>query len=198
GPDGRLYVAGRFSANVIAYNGTTGAFDEVLADSTDGLGFGNTFGLQFGDNGDLYFVSNTVLFRFNVGTGSIVTTINFGFPIGIEPGPDGGMFVATSNNLSIVDTGDNSVTGPFLSGGAINVLNFFHFSTIDVPGIFADADCDGDVDIDDYAAFEQCLAGPGVTPPVTPVDCTSVFDADADNDIDLEDANAFWVAFAGP
>ncbi|CAN0355908.1 unnamed protein product, partial [Ectocarpus sp. 4 AP-2014] len=58
GPDGRLYVSGRYGGNVIAYDGTTGAFDEVIADAGDGLSTGTTFGLAFGENGDLYFASN--------------------------------------------------------------------------------------------------------------------------------------------
>ena len=167
-----------------------------MVDSTDGLTVGNTFGLNFGDNGDLYFVSNNTLFRFDLGTSSIVATIGFGFPIGIEPGPTGGMFVADNNNLSVVDTGDNSVTGSFLSGGAINLLNFFHFSTVSVPGLLGDADCDGDVDLDDYAAMSKCLDGPGVAPTGTIADCLNAFDSDSDGDVDLEDASAFSIAFS--
>ncbi|HNO78724.1 MAG TPA: hypothetical protein PKN33_11745 [Phycisphaerae bacterium] len=198
GPDGRFYVAGRYSANVIVYDGTTGAFDEVLVDSGDGLTSGNTFGLQFGDNGDLYFVSNNAVFRYDLNTSNIVTTINFGFPIGLEPGLSGGIFVADNNNLSLIDTGDNSVTSSFLSGGSINLLNFFHFSNVTVPGIVGDSDCDGDVDLIDYALLHECLAGPEVTPPAMSPDCVDVFDGDNDGDVDLADANAFWLAFGGP
>jgi WD40 repeat protein len=198
GPDGRFYVAGRYSADVIVYDGATGAFDEVLVDSTDGLASGNTFGLQFGDNGDLYFVSNNLLFRYDVDTDSIVTTIGFGFPIGLEPGPSGGIFVADNNNLSIVNTGDNSVSGSFLTGGSINLLNFFHFSNVQVPGMVGDSDCDGDIDLDDYASMHDCLAGPDTVPPVMSPDCLDIFDADTDGDVDLADANAFWLSFSGP
>lgn len=198
GPDGRFYVAGRYSADVIVYDGATGAFDEVLVDSSDGLASGNTFGLQFGDNGDLYVASNSAVFRYDFDTSSIVASINFGFPIGLEPGPSGGMFVANANNLSFIDTGDNSVTGPFLSGGSINLLNFFHFSDIQVPGAVGDSDCDGDIDLNDYALLNECLAGPEVAPPAMSPDCVDVFDSDSDGDIDLADANAFWLSFGGP
>jgi DNA-binding beta-propeller fold protein YncE len=137
GPDGRLYVAGRYSANVIAYDATSGAFAEVIADAADGLGAGNTFGLNFGDNGDLYFASNGVVFRYDLDSASILTTIPVG-GIGIEPGPAGDIFVATANNLRIIDTGDNSVSGLFLSGGVINTLNFFRFpSASPAPGCVA-------------------------------------------------------------
>ncbi|GJM23705.1 MAG: hypothetical protein DHS20C16_01200 [Phycisphaerae bacterium] len=198
GSDGRFYVAGRYSADVIVYDGTTGAFEEVLVDSTDGLTSGDTFGLQFGDNGDLYIASNSSVFRYDLDTDTVVTTINFGFPIGLEPGPAGDIFVANANNLSIVDTGDNSVTGPFLTGGSINLLNFFHFSSIQVPGTIGDSDCDGDIDLDDYALLHDCLAGPDVTPPVMSPDCLDVFDADTDGDVDLADASAYWLSFSGP
>lgn len=135
GSDGRFYVAGRFSGNVIAYNATTGAFIEVIADSSDGLGAGNTFGLNFGDNGDLYFASNGLVYRYDLDTASILATIPLGSAIGIEPGPAGDIFVATANNLRVIDTATNAVSSPFLSGGTINTLNFFRFpSAIPAPG----------------------------------------------------------------
>ncbi len=129
GSDGRLYVAGRFSANVLAYNSTTGAFDAVIADATDGLGVGNTFGLNFGDNGDLYFASNGSVFRYDLGSSSIVATIGVS-TIGLEPAPTSGVFAATANNLRLINTTDNSVASPFLTGGTISTLNFFHFSSV--------------------------------------------------------------------
>ncbi|MHC5110691.1 MAG: IPTL-CTERM sorting domain-containing protein [Planctomycetota bacterium] len=127
GADNRLYVAGRFSANVVAYDGATGAFLEVVADAADGLGAGDTFGLNFGDNGDLYFASAGSVFRFDTSLSSIVTTIPLGSVIGLEPGPAGGIYAATANNLRIISTTDNSVSDPVLTGGVINILNFFRF-----------------------------------------------------------------------
>lgn len=53
-----------------------------------------------------------------------------------------------------------------------------------------DADNDGDVDGDDFAALADCLAGPGVAPPV-PGGCIDVFDMDEDGDVDLRDAAEF-------
>ncbi len=127
GPDGRLYVTSRFGASVLAYDGVTGAFDEVVADASDGLGFGDTFGLTFGRNDDLYFASNGQVFRYDLDTSAIIATIPFGFPIGLEQGPDGNIYVGTNNNLFVIDTLDDSVTGPILSGGVISTLNFFRF-----------------------------------------------------------------------
>jgi len=135
GPDGRLYVAGRFSANVIAYDAATGAFDEVIADATFGLGAGTTFGLNFGDNGDLYFASAGSVFRYDLDTTSILSTTPLGSAIGIEPGSTGDIFVATGNNLRIIDTATGAVSGLFLSGGSISTLNFFRFpSPAPAPG----------------------------------------------------------------
>lgn len=65
-----------------------------------------------------------------------------------------------------------------------------------------DADCDGDVDIDDHAIFVDCVAGPGAapnpTPPTTAQECLDAFDIDADSDIDLYDYTEFQVTLGGP
>ncbi len=54
----------------------------------------------------------------------------------------------------------------------------------------ADADGDDDADLEDFAAFQSCYTGDGVTP--LPWNCT-VFDSDEDDDVDLID----W-AYVGP
>jgi len=56
----------------------------------------------------------------------------------------------------------------------------------------ADYDGDGDVDLDDYAAFVDCAAGPNQPPApslpgITFSDCLDAFDADFDRDVDLPD-----------
>ena len=169
GPDGRLYLAGRFSDTVTAYNGTTGAFEETIADPNDGLGAGNTFGLQFGDNDDLYFASNNQTFRYDLDDDTFTTIAASG--IGLEPGPGGGMFVATANNLRLIDTGDNSIGPTFLgAGGVINTLNFFHFSFLNGPS--ADFDVDGDVDTVDLSTWETAYG------------ITDLGDTDGDGDSD--------------
>ncbi|MFH0983157.1 MAG: hypothetical protein V2A79_16680 [Planctomycetota bacterium] len=65
-----------------------------------------------------------------------------------------------------------------------------------------DFDADGGVNLDDYAAFEDCLAGPGVPPdPVLPQCvnvCLAAFDSEGDNDVDLADFAVFQEAFGGP
>jgi hypothetical protein len=67
-----------------------------------------------------------------------------------------------------------------------------------VPG---DADDDGDVDLDDFAIFTDCLAGPHVSPQPTRVgvdarDCLWYFDRDADEDVDLADFSSLLGSFA--
>ncbi len=133
GPDGRLYVASRFSANVLAYDGMTGAFDEVIADSSDGLGVGTTFGLNIGSNDDLYVASNNAVFRYDFDTSAVIATIPLGFPIGIERSPTGEILVASGNNLRTIDLSDNSLSAPILAGGTVNLLNFFHFDGANSP-----------------------------------------------------------------
>ena len=60
------------------------------------------------------------------------------------------------------------------------------------PPTFGDSDCDGDVDLDDFEAFSDCLTGPGGGA----TGC-GIFDAESDNDIDLDDYGAFQLAFTG-
>jgi len=61
-----------------------------------------------------------------------------------------------------------------------------------------DLDEDGDIDLTDYAAFVQCVAGPGNTTP--PLACQQqIFDAsdfDGDGDVDFRDFGGFQRAFA--
>ncbi|MCB9849325.1 MAG: hypothetical protein H6817_01320 [Phycisphaerales bacterium] len=190
-PDGRLYVAGRYSANVIAYDGATGAFDEVLLDSSDGLTSGDTFGLNFAGNGDMYLATNNQVMRYHVATDAVVASMPLGFPIGIETAPNGEIVVATGNNLRFI-ADDNTVSPPFLTGGSINVLNFFHFAQV-LPTTLGDGNCDGDVDLSDHLLFADCLTGPVQTPP-SPL-CRTAFDADSDDNIDLLDFAAFASVF---
>lgn len=62
------------------------------------------------------------------------------------------------------------------------------------PAILGDFDGDGDVDIDDFAAFVACVDGPDV--PIVGQECVAA-DLDFDGDADLGDAGAFQRAFTG-
>lgn len=64
-----------------------------------------------------------------------------------------------------------------------------------------DGDCDLDVDLDDYALFADCLAGPQNTPNPTTTDaktCRTVFDIEGDADVDLIDFMGIQERFTGP
>ncbi len=59
------------------------------------------------------------------------------------------------------------------------------------PAAPGDANRDGQIDLDDYAVFVQCLSGPDTAAPEDPPNCLSVFDFDQDQDVDFEDFTAF-------
>jgi hypothetical protein len=63
-----------------------------------------------------------------------------------------------------------------------------------------DFDIDGDVDLDDYEAFWNCLAGPAATPNPDPAHCSAsclaTFDFYADADVDLHDFAGFQMMFS--
>lgn len=132
-PDGKnFYVAGRYSANVLAYDATNGLSLNVGHIFASGLNSGTTFGLAVHrETGDVFVASNGDVLRFNP-QGVLQATVSIpGTAIGLEPGPDGNsIYVASNNNLYVIHTGNNAVTGPFLSGVSINTLNFFHFSRL--------------------------------------------------------------------
>jgi len=64
-----------------------------------------------------------------------------------------------------------------------------------------DADCDGDIDFDDYTSFEECFSGPDLPidpiPPQTQQSCRDGFDGDLDDDVDLVDFAALQQGFDG-
>lgn len=69
---------------------------------------------------------------------------------------------------------------------------------LDVP---EDVDDDGDVDLDDYDVFADCLGGPAVAPSpvgVTVQQCLDAFDANSDGFIDASDFASFQRAYTGP
>ncbi|UCG17579.1 MAG: hypothetical protein JSV19_06015 [Phycisphaerales bacterium] len=77
------------------------------------------------------------------------------------------------------------------------VVNNMAFEITGTTRSAGDSDADGDVDLDDYVTFENCLStsGPANRPPAQ--DCATTFDADCDRDVDLHDFAAFQQAFTG-
>jgi hypothetical protein len=67
-------------------------------------------------------------------------------------------------------------------------------STFEIMPLPGDFDGDGQVDLDDYAHFADCMAGPNIPPDpaqATVDACLIAFDFDLDNDVDLRDYAAF-------
>jgi hypothetical protein len=67
---------------------------------------------------------------------------------------------------------------------------------VDRRRVRVDFEGDGDVDLNDYKVFWNCLAGPDTAPNptytgVTPQNCLAAFDSDCDSDVDLADFPAF-------
>jgi hypothetical protein len=107
GPDGNIYIAGRFTDDVQKYDGKTGAYlGEVIPSGT--LGLHAPWGLSFGPDGNLYVVggqSNNVL-RYNMTTGAIDEFISRSGGItggkGLTFDSAGNLFVSTSNSSTVL------------------------------------------------------------------------------------------------
>jgi hypothetical protein len=137
-PDGTLfYVAGRFSANVIAYNAMSGAVVGEFSTSTSG---GSTFGLAVDDtSGDIFVAVNGDVIRYDLSGGFPTngpvppsTTIDTAGAIGLEPSSDGKfILVASGNNLLPISIEDNSVGNPIFTSEDGNLHNFFHYSAVE-------------------------------------------------------------------
>ncbi len=95
----------------------------------------------------------------------------------------------------------DQVVVEYPNGEQVTLKNVAGDQVITVVGIDPDLDSDGDLDLNDYAGFVECMNGPGVLPspssPLTTNDCVIAFDSDADNDVDSADANAFMQDFTG-
>jgi hypothetical protein len=89
-----------------------------------------------------------------------------------------------------------AVAGKFQNGGALFYAEEHFYLRVSIAG---DLDEDGSVDLADYTAFSQCLAGPGQTtpPPGCPPQNFQVADLDADHDVDLADFRTFAANFSG-
>ena len=110
-----------------------------------------------------------------------------------------GASCATSGPLSVAysdiyaSVSDNAA----MSFGVID--NYMILLQQEEPVTQGDWDGDGNIDIDDYAKFADCLAGPGATPDPSIADCSATclatFDFDADGDVDLKDFSEFVKVF---
>jgi len=73
---------------------------------------------------------------------------------------------------------------------------------IGIVGVACDFDYDGNVDLDDFTVFAECMFGPGEipspAPPPTALECLYTFDDEPDSDVDLADFAEFQEAFTTP
>jgi hypothetical protein len=145
GPDGNLYVAGRFSDNVLRYNLTTGAIDEFVSDAAGVYG---PEGLAFDSAGDL-LVANSAE-GFSPSTSPENEVLRFQGPNGTSPGAalpapgqsgavfvpsgsgglsdaeglafgtDGNLYIASGNTNSVIEYNGTTgtVIGTFVSAGS--------------------------------------------------------------------------------
>ena len=86
---------------------------------------------------------------------------------------------------------------PLDMGPAPDPLLVLYGIAFEVTPPLPDFDGDGDVDLNDYDVFSQCLAasGPGREPPFQ--ECLDVFDLDWDFDVDVADFARFAASFTG-
>jgi DNA-binding beta-propeller fold protein YncE len=135
GPDGNLYVVGRFNNRVVRYDSTSGGLIGVFASNN----LSQPFGLRFGGDGQLYVASgndNSVQ-RFDGMTGGFLNTVvasgsgSLNLPVGLLFGPDGNLYVASFNNNRIVwfNPTNGAYLGDFVAAGSggLNGPNFMIF-----------------------------------------------------------------------
>lgn len=122
-----------------------------------------------------------------------------GVPIVTLDGTIGDPFSGFDGNISLgyMDVFTSISDNPAMSFGLADNVKIFVPHT---PGGLGDWEDDGDVDLNDYEVFQDCLAGPNAAPmPATGPTCSNVcadaFDSDGDGDVDLKDYAAFTEAF---
>lgn len=126
GPDGRLYVSGYSSDNIVRFNADGTGATVFVASGSGGLN--GAAGIAFGPDGHLYAasgLSNQIL-RFNGSTGAFIDVFASGGgmnnPNSLVFGQDGALYVANYNNSDIVrfDASTGAALGIFASNPAIN------------------------------------------------------------------------------
>lgn len=101
----------------------------------------------------------------------------------------GGGTFSSSADFQLSGTFGQPDAGYQLSGTSFALAGGFWPAFVPAP-VAGDCDADGDVDLDDYAGFHDCLGGPGGGLLQPACEC---FDFDGDGDVDLFDFAEFQV-----
>jgi len=116
GPDNNLYISDSDN-EILRYDGTTGVFIDVFVPSGTG-GLGDTQGIVFGSDNNLYVVGDSSVLRFNGATGAFIDTFVTAGSGGltcnddITFGPDGSLYVVDRCSDSVLRY--NGSTGAFI------------------------------------------------------------------------------------
>ena len=106
---------------------------------------------------------------------------------GSEPSPDAAQVGQTA--LLYVKEGDT----PEERVGSFEITAFGTVQEVALPIVAIPGDCDGDLDLSDFLAFQRCFTGPGSA---LGDDCGCA-DIDGDGDADLADLVSFQARFTG-
>jgi streptogramin lyase len=135
GPNGNLFVVDSQTANVLEYNGTTGAFVTTFVTAGSG-GLNTALGLTFGPNGNLFVTNNASgasftgqVLEYNGTTGAFVTDFvsagsgGLNGPAGLVFGPNGNLFVTsydgrTGGGVLEYDGTTGTFVRDFVTGGS--------------------------------------------------------------------------------
>ncbi|MHC4697987.1 MAG: hypothetical protein ACYTFA_14740 [Planctomycetota bacterium] len=99
----------------------------------------------------------------------------------------GGVMFSTGDDYELSGTIGQPDAGEIMTGDEFELTGGFWFRI--PPG---DCEDDGDVDLNDFEAFEDCLTGPDT--PVVDDECRC-FDVDRDNVVDLADLATIQTTF---
>jgi hypothetical protein len=174
----QLALTGNYDNGPYDWLGTTGFPDDSAFD-----GLNDTW-----LDGDAYYQAHAQLGDPALATpdGLLVTTFQFDAldegVASITIPPEAGQYTSTA-------VWDGQSPGTQVTGSLGSA------TVIVLPCGTGDSDADGDVDLEDFAAFQGCFTGAfGVAEPI----CQCFFDFDFDNAIGLPDFQGFMLRFSGP